>query len=127
VSAGLEGLEGRDSCLRMVERELASAERAAAAEQAEAERAVIARQGSEQALARLQLSNKARLSALRVQIDSESGVRFEQQRYITSLNDRLRDGAPQVMSSYVVSSYVVSCVVSSYVASSYVVSSLRGK
>ncbi len=84
-------LEGRGACLQMVKVELAAAQQAAQKLEQAAAAAEDERKRRAAEVEALKAKNKGRVGSLRVQVDSETSVAREQQKYVTLLQGRLKD------------------------------------
>ena len=98
AAAAAQPIEGRTACIKMVQAELATARK-------EAERLEIAATAAEEKrlahakeLELLKSRAKSRASALRVQVESESSIVDEQQRYVDSLAQRANVASEQTPS-----------------------------
>jgi len=84
-------LEGRDSCLKLIQGELSTVQAAAAKLEGSATEAEAARKKAAAALDALKTKDKGRVQTLKVQIDSENSVTHENGKYVTMLQGRLRE------------------------------------
>jgi hypothetical protein len=84
-------LEGRESCLKMVQAELAAAQQTAQKLATAATAAEETRKKREAEATSLTGKNKGRVSALRMQIESEASVALQQQKYVALLGGRLAE------------------------------------
>ena len=83
-------LSDQKDCIVMLQKEIELARHAAEGRNTETERAEATKREAASRLESLRLSNKLRLSKMRVQIDSELRVQMEQQAYVQSLQSRLK-------------------------------------
>jgi len=89
-------IEGRASCIEMVRGELDTAREACKSLEAQSQASERAHADKRRLVEELKVTNQTRQRELKVRADSEASVLLEQQRYVSSLEDRLRNETLQL-------------------------------
>lgn len=95
TSEGERAFQGRESCLSMLRADRDESKKVYESLTRAAEAADSARDAKAKAVEEIKSSSRSRISAMKVQIQCESSVLNEQELYVASLADRLRQGPLQ--------------------------------